>query len=115
MELRNAGKSRADIFVAANSNKFSPNVLGEVRDTLASMSADHFAVTVSEANFRDPSLILLVAVFLGWDRFFLDDAVLGIVKVLTLGGLGVWWFIDLFTAAGRTKRYNYRRFLKITS
>jgi hypothetical protein len=39
--------------------------------------------------------------FLGVDRFYLGKVGTGIVKLLTFGGLGIWWLIDLIlTLAG---------------
>mgnify|MGYP003572391853 CR=1 FL=1 len=33
--------------------------------------------------------------FLGIDQFYLGNTVLGILKLITLGGLGIWWAIDI--------------------
>jgi len=45
---------------------------------------------------------LVLSIFLGSlgiDRFYLGYTVLGIVKLLTGGGLGIWWLIDLIMIA----------------
>jgi len=38
----------------------------------------------------------LAAGWLGADRIYLGYVGIGILKLLTLGGVGVWWLIDLF-------------------
>lgn len=40
-------------------------------------------------------LAILVGV-LGIDRFYTGSTRLGVLKLVTLGGLGLWWLIDLF-------------------
>jgi len=45
---------------------------------------------------------LLLSVFvgeLGVDRFYLGRIVTGILKLLTFGGLGIWWLIDVILIA----------------
>jgi TM2 domain-containing membrane protein YozV len=32
--------------------------------------------------------------YLGIDRFYKGEVGLGVLKLLTFGGLGVWWLID---------------------
>ena len=49
-------------------------------------------------NVKSKLLLLVIASLglglLGIDRFYAGDTALGIVKLLTLGGLGIWAFID---------------------
>lgn len=35
----------------------------------------------------------------GIDRFIMGHTGLGILKILTLGGFGVWWLVDLILIA----------------
>ena len=58
---------------------------------------------------KDPIAVLLLSIFigeLGVDRFYLGYTGLGFCKLLSLGGLFIWWFIDLFLMMGVTKRKN---------
>ena len=107
-------KSKVDFFIATNAGKFEPAALMSVKETLSQMDDDQFMM-IQATNFYDPTVILLIAIFLGWERFFLDDVGMGVLKILTCQGLGIWWIIDMFTATERAKQYNYNKFMKTTS
>lgn len=51
-------------------------------------------------DFRHVWLVSLFLGFLGMDRFITGRYVTGALKLLTLGGAGIWWAIDLFLLAG---------------
>ena len=47
---------------------------------------------------KDWMITLILAIFvgaLGIDRFYTGSILLGVLKLFTLGGLGLWWLIDL--------------------
>lgn len=106
-------KSKIDLFAALNAENFPATTWPSIREKLETMDENQFMI-IQCANFRSPTIILLIAIFLGWDRFFLDDIGLGILKVLTCYGFSIWWIVDIFTAADRTKAYNYRKFIQLT-
>ena len=47
-------------------------------------------------------LCLLMSIIFGWlgvDRFIMGKIGTGLLKLITLGGFGVWWLIDLILIA----------------
>ena len=56
---------------------------------------------------KSKMVALLLSIFLGGlgiDRFYLGYIGLGILKLLTGGGLGIWWPVDLILiATGKMK------------
>jgi len=56
---------------------------------------------------KSKSTALVISIFLGEigiDRFYLGYTGLGILKLITGGGLGIWWIIDIIKiASGKMK------------
>src|SRR5437773_931820 len=61
--------------------------------------------TTQPTGGKDWLVALLLSIFLGSlgvDRFYLGYTGLGILKLITCGGVGVWWLVDLILiAAGK--------------
>lgn len=58
---------------------------------------------------KSPTIALILSIFLGGlgiDRFYIGDIGLGIGKLLTLGGLGLWALIDWFLIMSATRSRN---------
>ena len=49
--------------------------------------------------------------FLGVDRFYLGKVGTGILKLLTVGGFGIWWLIDLILVLAGVQRDKEGRLL----
>ena len=59
---------------------------------------------------RSYLVALLLSIFLGYlgvDRFYVNHIGLGILKLITGGGFGIWWLIDIIMFA--TKNISYVR------
>ena len=56
-------------------------------------------------------LVLILSIIFGWlgvDRFVMGKVFTGILKLITLGGLGIWWLIDLILIATKYKFKNIK-------
>ena len=49
----------------------------------------------SEANWWTAFCLSLLLGWAGADRFYLNSPVLGILKLISFGGMCLWWFVDL--------------------
>jgi len=96
-------------FMLKNGECFDMMTVQDVQSKLAEID-DSKAAPMISLNLQKPTLMLIIAILLGWERFFLDDIGLGVVKVLTCYGCGIWWLIDIFSAQKRTYAYNYKKF-----
>ena len=101
------------MFIGLNHENFNPQDLVAVKQKLEQMDDSKFYL-IQGTEFQKPSIILLIAVLFGIERFFLDDIGMGILKVITGWGCGIWWLVDIFSAKDRAKRYNYKKFLTAT-
>ena len=61
-----------------------------------------------ESRKANPTTVWLLFLFLGWSYGSLDKFGLQILFYITLGGLGFWALIRLFTLNGAIKTYNRR-------
>jgi TM2 domain-containing membrane protein YozV len=85
-----------------------------IREQLAKLDDNKFAYLQS-LNYKNPQTLLIVSIFLGHfgvDRFMLGETGLGIAKLLTCGGLGIWTIVDWFLIMGKTKESNYQLFMR---
>jgi len=69
-----------------------------------------------QAQKKDRTTALLLSLFLGYlgvDRFYVGQTGLGIFKLLTFGGCGLWGIIDWFLIMGATDQRNIGELQKL--
>ena len=66
-------------------------------------------ITKYNARAHNPTVVFGLSIYLGFfgvDRFVLGQTLLGILKLITLGGLNIWYLIDLFLVASAARKRN---------
>lgn len=56
-------------------------------------------------------LCLVMSVFVGWagvDRYLMGKVGTGLLKLFTLGGLGIWWLVDIILIATKHEYKNVK-------
>ena len=102
---------KVDMFLMTQGKNFPEEFIPTIRERLLPVSDDK-AVMLSTMQFKDPTIVLILSIFLGSfgiDRFFIGDMGLCISKLLTGGGCGVQTIVDWFLIMGATKQKNYEK------
>lgn len=91
------------------SAKIPAGSIPSVRTRLENTDISESEILALQSQMKDPLLSILLSIFigtLGVDRFYIGDVGLGIGKLLTGGGCGIWWLIDIFLIVDATKQKN---------
>ena len=70
------------------------------------MEVDASKMLIAQNQMANPTTVWVLFLFLGWSYGSLGNMGLQILFYLTLGGLGFWALIRLFTLSGAIKSYN---------
>jgi TM2 domain-containing membrane protein YozV len=106
---------KVEMFLMSKSKYFEGFQLLALRDRLMSLD-DSKLINLYAADLKDPSIILIVSIVgghFGIDRFLIGDVGLGIAKLLTCGGLGIWTIVDWFLIMGRTREVNLQKLAQV--
>ena len=102
---------RVDMFIMTNAKYFESYQLNGIRERLLSLDESRW-VWISTLQLKDPTISLIISILVGHfgvDRMVIGDIGLGILKLLTCGGLGVWTLVDWFFIMHATRQKNWER------
>ena len=107
--------SRLDMFIMTNQKYLPAEKIVFIKEKLKDIDEERFSL-VSAVEFKDPTTILLVSLFLGGlgiDRFMLGETGMGILKLLTGGLCGILTIIDWFGVQKKAKELNFNKLMMI--
>ena len=102
---------KVDMFIMSNGKFFESHQMHMIRERLLAIDDSKWAM-LSTIQFKDPTTSLIVSILaggLGIDRFLIGDNGLGIGKLLTCGGMGIWTIVDWFQIQKATREKNLEK------
>ncbi|MDC0303786.1 TM2 domain-containing protein [Flavobacteriales bacterium] len=103
---------KVDMYLMTNAKYFEGHQVPMIKKQLEEVD-DSKWVNLQSLNLKDPTTSLIVSILggqLGIDRFIIGDVGMGVGKLLTCGGLGIWAIVDWFIIMGRTREINFENF-----
>ena len=108
-------QQKVDMFMMMNNKYFPEAQIPFIRQHLLSVDESKEGI-MHTIQFKDPIISLVLSLLvggLGIDRFYIGDTGLGIGKLVTCGGLGIWTIIDLFLIMQATREKNLSRLMTL--
>ncbi len=102
---------KVDMFIMSNGKFFEGHQMNMIRERLLALDDSKWSM-LSTIQLKDPTTSLIISILagsLGIDRFIIGDTGLGVGKLLTCGGFGIWAIIDSFMIQKATREKNMQK------
>lgn len=104
-----------DSFLLTSAAKLPEEKIIIVKNKIMEASPEQLS-QLQLVSLKDPMMLLIVSILggsFGIDRFLAGDVGLGVLKLLTCGGCGIWTIIDWFMIGNRAKQVNFERIMTV--
>lgn len=102
---------KVDAFILANGKNFQDYQIPALREMLLNVDDNKWLV-LQTLQLKDPTIALIISLLagtLGIDCFYIGDMGLGVLKLITCGGFGIWTVVDWFLIMGSARSKNMQK------
>ena len=104
---------KVDLFLITNAKYFESHQIPAIKKMIQDLDDDKF-ITLQTLDLKDPTIALVLSLLnivapFSFDRFYVGDIGLGIIKLLTCGGFLIWIIVDWFIIMERARQVNYEK------
>ena len=106
---------KVDMYLMVNAKYFHGHHLNYIRERLLLMDESRWLM-LQGLDLKDPGQVFIVSLMgssAGIDRFVIGDTGLGVGKLLTCGGFGIWAIIDWFLIMDATRQKNMEKIQQV--
>jgi TM2 domain-containing membrane protein YozV len=102
---------KVDMFIMTNAKFFESHQINGIRERLITLDDSKWPM-ISTLQLKDPTTSIIISILagaFGVDRFMIGDTGMGVGKLITCGGFGIWTIVDWFMIQGATREKNYQK------
>lgn len=110
---RNMDAQKVDLFISSNAKYFPGDKVVLIKKKMSSLDDDRY-LTITSIEYKDPTTMLLVSIFLGSlgiDRFMLGETGMGLLKLFTCGLCGILTIVDWFSISKKCREKNFEKLM----